>query len=283
MGDRFAGAVAVVTGGSSGIGKASAKALAARGAKVYLLARSRERLQQAADEIRRAGGEAYALPVDVTSPEQLAQAAQAVEAAHGKLDVVIAGAGVMDLGPVEAMPEDALTSMMQINYFGVVHTVRSFLPLIKKGEGKRIAILSSLASKVAPPYFGPYSASKAAVTGFAHALRQELRPQGIKVVLVHPGPTATPLVDGYIGGAYYPVPPGVPVVSPELVAEAIVRAVARGRREVFVPRRLAVTAWLAGIFPGAVDWTYRIVGRSGHGGRNEQAPAGERLDHAEPD
>lgn len=274
MGIGFAGAVAVVTGGSSGIGKACAKALAARGATVYLLARSRERLKQAVDEIRRAGGEAHAIPVDVTSPEQLDRAAGAVEGTCGKVDVLIAGAGVMDLGPVEAMSPKTLAEMMQINYFGVVHTVRSFLPPIQKGEVKRIAILSSLASKVAPPYFGPYSASKAAVTGFAHALRQELWPQGIKVVLVHPGPTATPLVEGYIGGVYYPVPPGVPVVSPDVVAKAVLRAIERGQREVFVPRRLAVTAWLAGVFPGAVDWTYRWVGRSGRGGPGEREPAG---------
>lgn len=261
MADRFSGAIAVITGGSSGIGKTCAKALAARGAKVYLLARSHEKLAKVVDEIRAAGGEAYGLSVDVTSVEQLAQGAATIEAAHGKVDVVIAGAGVMDLGPAETMSWETLVAIMQINYFGVVRTVRAFLPLLKKGEGRRLAILSSLASKVAPPYFGAYSASKAAVTGFAHALRQELLPERIKVVLIHPGPTATPLVEGYIGGDYYPVPPGVPVVSPEVVAQAILRAVARGRREVYVPRRLAVTAWLAGIFPGAVDWTYRLVGR----------------------
>ena len=109
------------------------------------------------------------------------------------------------------------------------------------------------------------SASKAAVTGFAHALRQELAREGIRVTLVHPGPCATPLVDGYIGGEYYPVPPGVPVIAPDQVARAIWRGIRKGRREVFVPRRLAVTAWLAGIAPGAVDGTYRLLDRGKRG------------------
>jgi len=261
MAQRFAGAVAVITGGSSGIGQACARLLAAEGAKVYLLARSKERLAATVEGIARTAGEAHALSVDVTSGEQLAEAAAAVEKAEGRVDVLVAGAGIMDLGPACELPRELFEAMMRVNYFGVIDTVRSFLPLVQRGQRKRIAILSSLAAKIAPPYFSAYSASKAAVTGFAHALRQELHPQGIRVILIHPGPTATPLVDGYLGGEYYPVPPGVPVVSPELVAKATLKAIDRGRREVFVPRRLAVTAWLAGIVPGAVDLTYRMVGR----------------------
>lgn len=258
----FAGAVAAVTGGSSGIGRTCAKALAARGAKVYVLARSKERLAATVEEIERAGGFARALAVDVASRDELADTASKIDAAEGRLDILIAGAGIMDLGPAEAMPLDQYEAMMRVNYLGVVGTVQSFLPLVRRGDRRRIAILSSLAAKVSPPYFGAYSASKAAVTGFAHALRQELAGEGIRVVLIHPGPTATPLVDGYIGGEYYPVPPGVPVVSADRVAQAVLRAIQSGRREVYVPRRLAVTAWLAGVVPAAVDSTYRMLRRT---------------------
>jgi len=261
MGREFAGKVAAVTGGSSGIGRACAKLLAAQGAKVYLMARSRERLAAAVEEIARAGGQAEAVQVDVTSGEQLAEAAAFLEKAEGRVDVLLAGAGIMELGPVSELSYDLFEAMMRVNYFGVVETVRRFLPLVQKGEFKRIGIISSLAAKISPPYFSAYSASKAAVAGFAHALRQELAPQGIRVVLIHPGPAATPLVDGYLGGRYYPLPPGVPVVSPEHVARAALKAIRKGRREVFVPRRLALTAWMAGVVPGAVDLTYKLVGR----------------------
>ena len=221
------------------------------GRKVYVIARSRERLAATVDEMQRAGGDAHSLPVDVTSEEQLVHAASVIESDAGKVDILIAGAGIMDLGPVETMPSETFEAMMRVNYLGVVHTVRAFLPLVNKGGQGRIAILSSLAAKISPPYFAAYSASKAAVTGFAHALRQELLHQGTRVVLIHPGPTATPLVDGYIGGEYYPVPPGVPVVSPELVAKVVLRAIERGQAEVFVPRRLMATAWLAGLLPAS--------------------------------
>ena len=260
MSGRFEGAVAAVTGGSSGIGQACARLLASQGATVYVMARSRERLATTVASIHREGGNARAIEVDVTSGEQLARAAAALQQVEGRLDILIAGAGIMDLGPAADLPPEQFEAMMRVNYFGVVETVRRFLPLLRLGRHKRIAIIASLAAKIAPPYFGAYSASKAAVAGFAHALRQELRPEGMRVSLVHPGPTATPLVDGYIGGEYYPVPPGVPIVAPELVARATLKAIARGRREVFVPRRLAVTAWLAAIAPGAVDLTYRLLG-----------------------
>lgn len=261
MAQRFAGAVAAVTGGSSGIGRACARLLAAEGATVYVMARSKERVAAAVEEIARAGGKARAIEVDVTSGEQLAEAAAAVDKAEGRVDILLAAAGIMDLGPVEKLSRELFEAMMRVNYFGVVDTVRAFLPLIRRGRHKRIAIVSSLAAKISPPYFAAYSASKAAVAGFAHALRQELRPEGIRVVLIHPGPAATPLIDGYIGGEYYPVPPGVPIVAPEVVAKAALKAIERGSREVFVPRRLAAAAWLAGIVPGAVDLTYRLVGR----------------------
>ncbi|HLS89824.1 MAG TPA: SDR family oxidoreductase [Limnochordia bacterium] len=265
MAKELAGAVCVVTGGSSGIGRACARLLAARGAKVYVLARSKERLAAAVEEIEQAGGFAEALVADVASPEELAHAAAKVRAAGEGVDILVAGAGIMDLGPADQMPLSQYEAMMRVNYLGVVGTVQSFLPLVKEGRWKRIAIVSSLAAKVSPPYFGAYSASKAAVTGFAHALRQELAREGIRVTLVHPGPCATPLVDGYIGGEYYPVPPGVPVIAPDQVARAIWRGIRKGRREVFVPRRLAVTAWLAGIAPGAVDGTYRLLDRGKRG------------------
>ena len=223
--------------GRAGSANRAAKALAAQGAKVYVIARSRERLAATVDEMQRAGGDAHSLPVDVTSEEQLVHAASVIESDAGKVDILIAGAGIMDLGPVETMPSETFEAMMRVNYLGVVHTVRAFLPLVNKGGQGRIAILSSLAAKISPPYFAAYSASKAAVTGFAHALRQELLHQGTRVVLIHPGPTATPLVDGYIGGEYYPVPPGVPVVSPELVAKVVLRAIEHGRaRSVCTPQ-----------------------------------------------
>ena len=187
------------------------------------------------EEIARAGGQAEAVQVDVTSGEQLA------EATASRKEPPKAASTCCWPGPASWTWARLRAPLRPFRSHDAGQLLRGrrhgppFSPLVQKGEFKRIGIISSLAAKISPPYFSAYSASKAAVAGFAHALRQELAPQGIRVVLIHPGPAATPLVDGYLGGRYYPLPPGVPVVSPEHVARAALKAIRKGRREVSSP------------------------------------------------
>lgn len=257
--------IAVITGGSSGIGKECARLLAAQGAKVYLVGRSQERLDKALDELRSHGADCEGIACDVSDEAHLERAVERVTQAEGKVDHLILSHGVMHLRPVEELALADFEQMMRINYLGTVASIKAFLPAIRAGRRKRIAILSSLAAKVAPPYFSAYSASKSAVSGFAHALRQELATEGIKVTLVLPGPVETPLIDGYIHGRYYTLPPGVPIVSAAHVARRIVKSLGRAPRELLVPGRFLPVSWLAALWPASVDVTYRWVSKRSRG------------------
>lgn len=257
MKKRFEGEVAVITGGSGGIGRAAAEAFAARGAKVVVVGRSEAKLAEAVEAIERAGGVGEALVGDVASEADMEAIARRVAEQDGKVDVLINGAGVLHLGPVEALDAAVFRETIEVNFLGVVHAVKAFLPLLRAGNRKVIINLSSLAGRIAPPYFSSYAGSKFAVAGFSHALRQEVSREGIRVVVVYPGPIQTPMIEGKIRGEYYPLPPGVPIVGPEAVARALVRAALRPRRELAVPKRLKAPTWLGSLFPAIVDWMYR--------------------------
>jgi uncharacterized protein len=145
---------------------------------------------------------------------------------------------------------------MRVNFLGAVATIEACLPLLRAAHRSVIVNVSSLAGRVAPPYMAAYAASKFALTGYSHSLRQELRPEGIHVGLVLAGPADTPMVQGKLGGHYYPRPPGVPVLTPHQVAQAVSMVVERRLPELLVPRRLGMAARLASAFPRLVDYFY---------------------------
>ncbi|MBV7537925.1 SDR family oxidoreductase [Duganella sp. sic0402] len=189
--------VAVITGASSGIGLSTAKLLAARGAKVALLARRKEVLEQAVNEIRAAGGEALALAVDVTDQASVDAAAAAVEQAYGPANLVFNNAGVMLPGAVEAREMDAWEQQIDLNVTGVMRVISAFVPqLVKSAEQGAVADLvntSSIAAQNIYPYFAVYSGTKAYVSHLSRHLRAELGPKNIRVSLIEPGITETEL------------------------------------------------------------------------------------------
>ncbi|RFA27766.1 hypothetical protein CAI21_14205 [Alkalilimnicola ehrlichii] len=258
---RLTGQVALITGGSKGIGQALAQRLAEQGVRVYLAARDREQLAAAAAAMP---GEVSALPADLSRTEGakalLAELAQREE----RLDLLVNCAGQFDIGPVEALGPDAAERLIQINYLGTVRVIDAALPMLRQSVRRSIVNVSSLAGCMAPPYMTAYAASKFAVTGYTRALRQELRAEGFHVGLISPGPVDTTLIEGHLGNEYYPLPPGVPVVRVEVVADAIIRAVTRRKAEVVLPARLGPASRLMSAFPGIVDLMYRwLAGRAG--------------------
>jgi NADP-dependent 3-hydroxy acid dehydrogenase YdfG len=196
MGERLDGTVALVTGASSGIGEATAVELAKQGAKVALVARRRDRLEGLAGRI---GADALVIEADV-SDEAAARSAveQAVER-FGRLDTVIANAGVMLLGPVENAPLEEWQRMVNVNVLGLLYTSHAALPhLLKAAEqGPRqvadLVLVSSVAGRVARNGSGVYNLTKHGVGAFGEALRQEVTGRHVRVSLIEPGAVATEL------------------------------------------------------------------------------------------
>jgi NADP-dependent 3-hydroxy acid dehydrogenase YdfG len=182
------GRVAVVTGASSGIGEATARALAASGAAVALVARRRERLDALAGEL---GDGALALGVDVTRPGDLAAAADEVAARLGRVDLVVANAGVMLPGTIDKLRTDEWRRMIDLNVTAVLDTVAAFVPsLLAAAEEERpadLVTISSIAASVRFRDYAVYGATKAAVTALAEGLRVDLSDRGVRITNIEPG------------------------------------------------------------------------------------------------
>jgi NADP-dependent 3-hydroxy acid dehydrogenase YdfG len=196
---RLDDTVALVTGASSGIGAATAEQLAAEGAVVALAARRGDRLGDLAERVRAAGGRALVIECDVTDEQQVRAAVQRTVAEFGRLDVVVANAGVMLLGPVVDAPTDEWTRMVHLNVLGLMYTAHAALPhLLAAAEQapRRVAdlvLISSVAGRVARNGSGVYNATKHAVGAFGEALRQEVTERHVRVSLIEPGAVETEL------------------------------------------------------------------------------------------
>ena len=170
----------------------------------------------------------------------------------GRADVVIYSAGLLHLAPVEIMSLALARQAMDVNYWGAVHAVQALLPLVRHSRRRSLVFLSSLSVPCTPAFFTTYAATKYALLGMVRSLRQELAHEGIHVATVTPGPVDTPLVEGYLNGAMYRLPIGIPVISPEAAARGVLRAILRHKRDVVVPRRLRLAASLSSIFARAL-------------------------------
>jgi len=249
--------IVLITGASSGIGLATAYTLASSNSHLYLVGRNKDRLQAVAADVR-----ATAVFADLADPVQIGQIAAEIERLAGRLDLLVNCAGQLAVGRADELGVEAAERLIRVNYLGTVGVIHACLPLLRRGSAPVIVNVSSVAGRVAPPYMAAYAASKFALTGYSHALRQELQPEGIHVGLVLPGPVDTPMVRDRLGGPHYPLPPGTPVLTAERVAKAVVAVVEQRLAEVFVPRRLAAPTRLGSAFPALVDRMYRRISGS---------------------
>ena len=201
MAERLEGTVALVTGASSGIGEATARALAERGAAVALAARRKDRLDRLASEIGERGGRALAIEADITDKQQATDAVQRTVDEFGRLDTVVNNAGVMLLGPAADAPIDEWERMVSLNVLGLLYTAHAAIPhLLEAAETspRRVADLvniSSVAGRVARAGVGVYNLTKFGVGAFSESLRQELTRRHVRVSVVEPGAVSTELAD----------------------------------------------------------------------------------------
>lgn len=187
----------VITGGSSGLGLALAKRLAARGCALALIARNPQKLDQAAEDIRRRFPEAHVLTwsVDVQNIQQLEVTFHDIAIALGGIDILINCAGILREGHFDELPFDIHREVMDINYFGVLNTIRFALPHLAGSRCPRIINIASMAGLTGVFGYTAYCASKHALVGLTESLRYELQPRGITVQLVCPGEFESPMVD----------------------------------------------------------------------------------------
>ncbi|GHD87820.1 SDR family NAD(P)-dependent oxidoreductase [Streptomyces naganishii] len=238
-----AGGGALVTGASSGIGAAVARRLAAEGGwRMVLNGRDRTRLEEVAR-----GTSAVAYPADLCGPGAERRLAEFALESVGRVDLLVAGAGIGWAGAFSSMPGSAIDEVFDVNVLATVHLVRQLLPHMVRQGGGRVVIIGSLAGTVGVRDEAVYSAAKAALGAFADAVRYELRGTGVGISHVVPGVVDTPFFDRrgvpYRRSRPKPVPAG-------RVADAVWEAVAKGRDEVYVPGWTRVPGRVRGAAPG---------------------------------
>ena len=185
--NRLDGKIAVVTGGNSGIGLASAKRFAAEGAEVVIVGRRPEELDKALDVI---GPRAMAVQGDISRLDDLDRIFATVKAAKGRIDVLLANAGLGDTQPIGSITEESFDRIFGVNVKGTLFTVQKALPMMKAGGS--IILTGSTTDQMGTPAFSVYSASKAAIRNFARSWALDLVGTGIRVNVLSPGPTSTP-------------------------------------------------------------------------------------------
>jgi short-subunit dehydrogenase len=269
----LSGSRVVLTGASSGIGRALALALARGGAKLVVVARRERPLDELAAEIEQLGGQAVVVRGDITDATVRQTLVERADTAFGGLDILINNAGVTAHGPFELASVERLRQIMEVNFFAAVELIRVAIPLLKRGRRPMVVNIGSILGHRAVPFNGEYCASKFALRGLSDALRAEFVPLGIDVLLVSPGSTDTELFDHLLeqhGELPWSPPRRVP---PQHVAAATVRAIRRGRHEIVPSWRGQLLIWLDRLAPWLVN---RLMARYGSAPQRSVRPAAPR-------
>lgn len=215
-GRSLAGQAAIVTGAGRGIGRAVALALAAEGAAVTLAARTRRELADVAAEVREAGGQALAVPTDVSQAEAVDAMVEQTLAAAGRIDLLVTAAGAASFGPLAASKPADWDAMLAVNLRGTMLCCRAVLPAMLRQRRGTIITVASIAATRALAGCAVYAATKAGVAAFSRSLAEELRSEGVRVGVIAPGAVDTALWDAIPGG-----PDRTRMLRPEDVARAV--------------------------------------------------------------
>jgi len=264
--DYWQDKVCVVTGASAGLGATLARVLAARGAKLVLVARHRDRLEQTADTLRALGADVLPIAADVTAQQDVDSLLQKTLERFGHVDLLCNCAGRSARGAVlDTTPED-FQQLLDVNFLATVRTTRAFSATLLQQRGHVVQI-GSLASKVAARFMGAYPASKFALAAYSQQLRLELGPQGLHVLLVCPGPIDRPAKHGNAPARYAEEAEGLPAAAqlpgagakikgldPTWLAERILMACEKRQLELIVPWKVRLLIILSQFSPSLGDW-----------------------------
>lgn len=256
-----AGRVAAITGASAGIGAACARAFASAGMGVALLARRRDRLEALVADITERGGRALAVEGDVTVDADVRAFVTRTLAAFGRLDVMVANAGIGFHGTLDDTTPDVFLRLMDVNVNGTYYAARAALPHFEAQRQGHLVIVSSIAGKRGTPTAAAYSATKFAQVGFAEALRADLVGSGVAVTTVLPVRTVTEFHDAIARDFGFRVDGRGPTQSAEHVARCVLAAVKRPRPEVYPYRASKLLALATVAAPGLIDRFIRCFAR----------------------
>ena len=262
-GGRRSDEVVVITGASAGVGRATARAFARRGARVGLIARDPDALRAACDEVEALGGKAVMCVADVARPAEVESAAAMIEERLGPIDIWVNNAMVTVMGPVAQLDPDEIRRVTEVTYLGTVNgTLAALARMRARNRGTIVQVGSALAYR-AIPLQAPYCGAKFAIRGFTDALRSELLHERsrVHVTMVQMPALNTPQFDWcrtYLPRTPRPVPP---VFQPEVAARAIVWAAHHRRRELFVGAPTVKAIWANKLVPGLLD---RYLARFGY-------------------
>jgi len=248
----------IVTGASSGIGRALAMELARNGAELVVTARREDRLRELAGEIAASGGQVESVVGDLCEPDTRRAVIEAVERRFGGLDILVNNAGVGALGLFEHADAERLRRVMEVNFFSLVEMTRLAFPLLRRGTNPMLVNLSSIIGHRGVPYNSEYCASKFAVRGFSESIRAEWTRHDIDVLVVCPGTTQTEFFDRVIERTGQPTWPEHTAVSAERVSQQIVWAMRRGKAEIIPYGWGRILCWLNRLSPRLMD---RIMAR----------------------
>ncbi len=244
MPQRIVDKVVIVTGASSGIGAATAREFAEKGARVVLAARRVDELEAQVSQITKAGGRAIACPTDITDSRQVLRLVECTRKTFGQVDVLVNNAGANWGKPLVDTSYDEIMQLLQVNLLGTIAMTQTVLPEMVQRRNGVIISVGSVASHVALEPL--YSAAKFGVRGFSLSLRRQLAGSGVAICLVTPGNIRTQMTSALRER----------MPEPELVARTIVNLVLSPRREVIVPRKYYGIVWLDRLFPGVTDFAF---------------------------
>jgi 3-dehydrosphinganine reductase len=277
---KLAGAHVLITGGSSGIGFATAQRALERGARVSLVARDAERLASAEDLLESAAGDptrVAAQPADVTDVDGFEQALGLLSAQFGPVDVLVTNAGGARPGHFEQLPSSVFTEQMTLNYFGTLIPIRSVVPSMIERRSGHLLLVSSAAGIVGVYGYAAYSPAKFAVRGLAETLRAELKPHGIVVGCAFPPDTDTPGLERENEtkpAATASISASIKARSADDVARAIVRGIERDRLVITADRSTAALARISGLLAPVVRATMDRHVRRASADRSDDAAQG---------
>src|SRR5918994_2040432 len=265
------GAVALITGGSRGLGLALSRELAQQGCRVAICARDESELEAARIDLQQFGAEVLAIPCDVSDQAQVAAMVERVTQHYGRIDILINNAGIIVVAPVETLTRADFERVMDINFWGVLNPTLEVLPGMRTRGAGRIVNITSIGGKISVPHLLPYNCAKFAAVGFSEGLRAELADTGISVTTVVPSlmRTGSHLHAEFSGeqeaeyrwfalGASAPYPVAI---GADRAARLIVRAARRGEAECTYPLSAVVAARGSGPLPGATTNVLGLVDR----------------------